>query len=78
MLQPATVNTPLTLLSSLGWTFLSPKQCLAYRGGKQDEVVLRPVLREVLSARTFMAEGTFNETAYDISDNFVSELPCKL
>lgn len=33
----------LTLLTSLGWTFLSPKQIMDYRGYKQDEVVLRPV-----------------------------------
>ena len=37
----------LTLLTSLGWTFLSPKQIMDYRGYKQDEVVLRPVLRAV-------------------------------
>ncbi|SPX19858.1 putative type I restriction enzyme HsdR protein [Escherichia coli] len=30
----------LTLLTSLGWTFLSPKQIMDYRGYKQDEVVL--------------------------------------
>ena len=28
-----------------------------YRGYKQDEVVLRPVLREELSKRSFMAGG---------------------
>lgn len=27
----------LTLLTSLGWTFLSPKQIMDYRGYKQDE-----------------------------------------
>ena len=47
----------LTLLTSLGWTFLSPKQIMDYRGYKQDEVVLRPVLREELSKRSFMAGG---------------------
>ena len=34
----------LTLLTGLGWTFLSPKQIMDYRGYNQDEVVLRPVL----------------------------------
>lgn len=64
----------LTLLSGLGWRFLSPKQCLAYRGGKQDEVVLRPVLREVLSARTFMADGQVCRLSDKAIDNLVSQV----
>ena len=48
----------LTLLTSLGWTFyLKRKQIMDYQGYKQDEVVLRPVLREELSKRSFMAGG---------------------
>ena len=35
----------LTLLTSLGWSFLSPAEALAKRGGKYDQVVLRDVLR---------------------------------
>ena len=36
------------LLHNLGWQYLSPKQALAYRGGKVVNVVLDVVLREVL------------------------------
>jgi type I restriction enzyme, R subunit len=37
----------LTLLSSLGWSFLSPKQIMDYRDYKQDEVKLY-VLTDIL------------------------------
>jgi type I restriction enzyme, R subunit len=33
----------LALLSNLGWSFVSPEQALAARGGKYDQVVLRDV-----------------------------------
>ena len=36
------------LLRNLGWQYLSPKQALAYRGGKTVNVMLDVVLREVL------------------------------
>ena len=39
----------LTLLTQLGWRFLSPDAALSMRGGKTDEVVLRPLLREALA-----------------------------
>ncbi|HCT4685813.1 TPA: type I restriction endonuclease subunit R [Morganella morganii] len=64
----------LTLLSALGWTFLSPKQCLAYRGGRQDEVVLHPVLRGVLSARTFIADGQVCRLSDKAIDNLISQV----
>ncbi|MCP5170289.1 MAG: hypothetical protein H6999_11125 [Hahellaceae bacterium] len=35
----------LTLLTNLGWQFLSPQQALAARDGKADQVVLRQLLR---------------------------------
>ena len=35
----------LTLLTQLGWRFLSPDAALSKRGGKTDEGVLRPLLR---------------------------------
>jgi type I restriction enzyme, R subunit len=38
--QPA-----LELLRKLGWTYLSPDEALALRGGRQKEVLLRQVLR---------------------------------
>ena len=34
----------LTLLTHLGWSFLSPEKALSARNGKADEVVLRQVL----------------------------------
>ncbi len=33
----------LALLTQLGWSFLSPDQALAARGGKYDQVVLRDI-----------------------------------
>ncbi|MFP3457525.1 hypothetical protein R0J89_14840, partial [Psychrobacter sp. SIMBA_152] len=47
----------LTLLTNLGWQFLSPELELAARGGKTDEVVLRQVLRSELEKRTFTFAG---------------------
>ena len=35
----------LTLLTNLGWSFLSPELALAARGARADEVVLRNALR---------------------------------
>ncbi|PDN00939.1 DEAD/DEAH box helicase [Escherichia coli] len=64
----------LTLLTSLGWTFLSPKQIMDYRGYKQDEVVLRPVLREELSKRSFMAGGKICQLSEKALDNLISQV----
>ncbi|HBD0119117.1 TPA: type I restriction endonuclease subunit R, partial [Escherichia coli] len=64
----------LTLLTSLGWTFLSPKQIMDYRGYKQDEVVLRPVLREELSKRSFMAGGKTCQLSEKALDNLISQV----
>lgn len=47
----------LALLSSFGWTYLSPEQALAARGGKTDQVVLRDVLRRELAKRRFLFAG---------------------
>lgn len=43
----------LTLLTQLGWRFLSPEAALSKRGGRTDGVVLRPLLREALAQRRF-------------------------
>ena len=64
----------LTLLTSLGWTFLSPKQIMDYRGYKQDEVVLRSVLREELSKRSFMAGGKTCQLSEKALDNLISQV----
>ena len=39
----------LVLLNNLGWSFLSPSQALVARLGKQDQVVVRQILRQELA-----------------------------
>lgn len=60
----------LALLTNLGWSFLSPEQALAARGGKADEVVLRKVLRSELQKRTF----TFSDKSYPLSEKSIDNL----
>ncbi|EKO3449027.1 type I restriction endonuclease subunit R [Vibrio fluvialis] len=60
----------LTLLTNLGWSFLSPELALAARGGKNDEVVLREVLRNELQKRTF----TFAGKSYPLSEKAIDKL----
>ncbi|MFM5155015.1 type I restriction endonuclease subunit R [Aeromonas veronii] len=64
----------LTLLTQLGWTFLSPEQALAARDGKADQVVLRQQLRSVLADRTFVFAGKTYPLSPKSVDNLVSEL----
>ena len=64
----------LTLLTQLGWTFLSPEQALAARDGKADQVVLRQQLRNVLAERTFVFAGKTHPLSPKSVDNLVSEL----
>jgi type I restriction enzyme R subunit len=37
----------LTLLTNLGWSFLSPDQALSAHGGKTDELVLRQFVKHL-------------------------------
>ena len=60
----------LALLTNLGWSFLSPELALAARGGKNDEVVLREVLRGELQKRTF----TFAGKSYPLSEKAIDKL----
>jgi len=60
----------LTLLTNLGWSFLSPEQALAKRGVKTDEVVLRQILRKELKKRTF----TFAGKTYPLSEKAIDTL----
>lgn len=64
----------LALMTNLGWSFLSPDEALAARSGKQDEVVLRQMLRSELQKRRF----TFGGKTYPLSekaiDNLVAEV----
>ena len=64
----------LTLLTNLGWDFLSPEQTLLARGGKADEVVLREVLRAELQKRTFSYAGKNLPLSEKSIDNLVAEL----
>ncbi|QFI56356.1 type I restriction endonuclease subunit R [Aeromonas simiae] len=64
----------LTLLTQLGWTFLPPKQALAARNNKYDQVVLSQILREELSKRVFVYAGKRYPLSAKSVDNLVSEL----
>jgi type I restriction enzyme R subunit len=64
----------LALLSNLGWDFLPPDQALVARSGKTDEVVLRDVLREQLSKRRFMFNGSECSLSAKTIDNLISEV----
>ncbi|PSF06107.1 DEAD/DEAH box helicase [Marinobacter fuscus] len=64
----------LTLLTNLGWSFLSPELALAARGGKADEVVLRQVLRGELQKRTFTFAGNSYPLSEKAIDNLIAEV----
>ena len=64
----------LTLLTNLGWSFLSPSQALATRDGKQDQVVLRQILRKELSKRKFTFAGQEYPLSTKSVDNLISEI----
>lgn len=64
----------LTLLTNLGWSFLSPSQALVARDGKQDQVVLRQILRKELSKRTFPFAGKEYPLSPKSVDNLIAEI----
>lgn len=64
----------LTLLTNLGWSFLSPEHALAARGGKAYEVVLRHVLRSELQKRTFTFAGKSYPLSEKAIDNLIAEV----
>ena len=64
----------LTLLTSLGWSFLSPAEALAKRGGKYDQVVLRDILRAELERRTFTFAGQTHSLSAKAIDNLIAEI----
>ncbi len=64
----------LTLLTNLGWSFLSPELALAARGGKYDEVVLRQVLRSELQKRSFTFAGKSYPLSEKAIDNLIAEV----
>jgi len=64
----------LTLLTNLGWSFLPPEQALAFRDGKQDEVVLRQILRAELQKRIFTFAGKNYPLSEKSIDNLIAEV----
>ncbi|MAY36435.1 MAG: DEAD/DEAH box helicase [Spongiibacteraceae bacterium] len=64
----------MALLQSLGWSFLNPEQALAARDGKQDEVVLRDILRSELTKRTFTYTGDACRLSEKSIDNLIAEV----
>lgn len=64
----------LTLLISLGWSFLSPDQALAARGGRLHEVVLRDELRRQLQKRRFGFAGSEHALSESAVDNLIAEV----
>lgn len=64
----------LTLLTNLGWSFLSPELALAARVGKADEVVLRQELRSELKKRTFIFAGKSYPLSEKAIDNLIAEV----
>jgi len=64
----------LTLLTNLGWSFLSPELASAARGGKNDEVVLREVLRSELQKRIFTFAGKSYPLSEKAIDNLIAEV----
>ncbi|MCC5853699.1 MAG: type I restriction endonuclease subunit R [Alkalimonas sp.] len=64
----------LTLLTNLGWSFLSPELALAARGGKAYDVVLRQLLRSELQKRTFIFAGNSYPLSEKAIDNLIAEV----
>ena len=60
----------LALLSNLGWRFVSPKEALALREEKTDQVILKSVLKAELKKRTF----TYGASQYPLSDQSIDFL----
>lgn len=64
----------LSLLSNLGWQFMSPEQALAARGERQDQVVLHEVLREQLAKRRFQFEGAEQALSKQSIDRLIDQM----
>lgn len=64
----------LALLTQLGWHFMPPNEALAAREGKQDQVVLREVLRQELSKRRFTFAGQEHPLSEKSIDKLITEV----
>lgn len=60
----------LTLLSNLGWSFITPKEALQLREQKLDQVVLKSVLKDSLKKRTF----SYAHQEYPLSEKSIDFL----
>ena len=69
----------LTLLTTLGYKFISPNQCNAMRSKvasnkATDQVVLLPIMRAFLAKQTFMFEGKPHYLSNSATDKIMHEL----
>lgn len=64
----------LTLLTSLGWTYLTPAQALTARDGKLDQVVLTHILRQQLAKRTFTHAGQDHSLSPQAIDSLIDTI----
>ncbi|MGE6475993.1 type I restriction endonuclease, partial [Psychrobacter sp. NPDC078631] len=69
----------LTLLTTLGYEFISPNQCNAMRSKvasnkATDQVVLLPIMRAFLTKQTFMFEGNPHHLSDSAIDKIMHEL----
>lgn len=63
----------LHLLSALGWEYLSPSSCLSLRSSNR-EVLLKPVLIEVLRTRAFEYKGKRHTLSTNAIDQIIREI----
>jgi len=64
----------LTLLTNLGWSFLSPDQALKARNGVASEVVLRGELRKQLDKRRFVFAGKEHRLSENAIDDLIGQV----
>lgn len=64
----------LTLLAGLGWSFLSPKQTLAARDGRSQDVVLRGILRDELRKRRYWFAGQQHALSEQGLDTLINDV----
>lgn len=67
----------LTLLTTLGYSYLTPEQCHAMRSASNNataQVMLLPVMRAFLAKQTFMFEGCAHHLSKASIDNIIHKL----
>ena len=71
--EQSTKIPALTLLTNLGYHFIPPSECMAMRGNTTT-VILPPVLRKVLSFKTYSFMGKERHLSEAAIDKIVQEL----